>query len=116
MTEASEKLRGVTHAALADGVELRVDRRLGDEPDPQAAGIAADRPGERLVRRGRPGGVARLVAGHEVERARAVLPRAGEHAVGGEERVAQVRAARYAPAAGLEAHEPATRRWDPDRA
>ena len=65
---------------------------------------------------GRPGRVPGLVAGEHVEQRRGLGHRARQHPVDAEQRVAEVRARRDAPARGLETDEAAARRRDADRA
>ena len=94
-----------TSSALASVIAIR-----------SLPGVAAHRERVGLGRPRRPGRVARLVARQHVEQQRGLGDRAREHAVRDEERVAQVGPARDAPAAGLEADEPAAGGRDPQRA
>ena len=86
------------------------------KPDPQLAGIAADRLGERGARRRRPGGVTGLVAREDVQRRGGLRDRPAQRAVGRQEGVAELGAAGDPPAARLQADEAAARGRDPDRA
>jgi hypothetical protein len=116
VAQSCQELGGVARRALADRVHLRVDRRARGQRDPQPSGVARQGLCKRLGRRRCPGGVAGLVAGHDVEGAGTVLDRPREETVGGEDGVAQVRPARDPPAARLEPDEAAAGRRDPDRA
>ncbi len=97
------------------GIGFDVERVGERHRDPQLAGVAAHRERVRLGRPRRPRRVARLVAGQHVEQQRGLGDRAREHAVRHQERVAEVGPARDAPAARLQADEPAAGGRDPQR-
>ena len=116
VAERREQLTGGMHPAHALRADVDAERVGSRHRHAQAARIAAHRRRVRLDRPRGPGGVADLVARQHVEQLRRLHDGPRQHAVAGEERVAEVRSARDPAAARLQADQPAAGGGDPERA
>ena len=107
VAERLQQRGGVAGRLRADRLDRGRDRRGEGHRDPQPAGVAPRGLGEWLGGRRRPGGVAGLVPGEDVEDRGGVGDASRERAIEREEGVAQDGPGGDPPARGLEADQAA---------